>query len=53
MRHDVRDRAATPPEWYEPFREATWDEAMELVSQELVRIHRAHGSDAMAVFQSA
>jgi formate dehydrogenase major subunit len=50
---DIRDRATTPASWYEPFREATWDEALELASQELVRIHRAHGSDAMAVFQSA
>ncbi len=50
---DVRDRATTPASWYEPFREATWDEAMELVAQELVRIHGAHGARAMAVFQSA
>ena len=50
---DVRDRATTPASWYEPFREATWDEAMELVAQELVRIHGAHGAHAMAVFQSA
>src|SRR2546425_892879 len=27
---DIRDRVATPPSWYEPFREATWDEALEL-----------------------
>jgi formate dehydrogenase major subunit len=50
---DIRDRATTPPSWYEPFREATWDEALALASQELVRIHRAHGAEAMAVFQSA
>jgi formate dehydrogenase alpha subunit len=50
---DVRDRASTPADWYEPFREATWDEAMELAAQELVRIHGAHGASAMAVFQSA
>jgi formate dehydrogenase major subunit len=50
---DVRDRAATPPDWYAPFREATWDEALELTSQELTRIHAAHGPPAMAVFQSA
>jgi formate dehydrogenase major subunit len=50
---DMRDRAATPASWYEPFREATWDEALELVTQELARIHAAHGRDAMAVFQSA
>jgi formate dehydrogenase major subunit len=51
--HDIRDRVATPPDWYAPFREATWDEALELAAQELTRIHRVHGSDAMAVFQSA
>jgi formate dehydrogenase major subunit len=50
---DIRDRAATPDSWYEPFREATWDEALELVAQELARIHRAHGAGAMATFQSA
>ncbi|HVO34331.1 MAG TPA: formate dehydrogenase subunit alpha [Gemmatimonadales bacterium] len=50
---DVRDRVATPPSWYEPFREATWEEAMELVAQELARIHRERGSDALAVFCSA
>ncbi|MDH4350177.1 MAG: formate dehydrogenase subunit alpha [Gemmatimonadota bacterium] len=50
---DVRDRATTPASWYEPFREATWDEALELVAQELKRIHGSHGAAAMAVFQSA
>ncbi|MBI4543426.1 MAG: formate dehydrogenase subunit alpha [Gemmatimonadetes bacterium] len=50
---DVRDRVATPASWYEPFREATWDEAMELVSQELSRIRRERGPDALAVFCSA
>jgi formate dehydrogenase major subunit len=50
---DIRERAATPPEWYQPFREATWDEALSLVAQELSRIHAEHGSQAMAVFQSA
>ncbi len=50
---DIRDRAATPPQWYEPFREATWEEALELVAQELNRLHQEHGSDAVAVFQSA
>jgi formate dehydrogenase major subunit len=53
LAQDVRDRAATPADWYEPFREATWGEALELVAQELSRIHQAHGSDAMAVFCSA
>ncbi len=53
MQHDIRDRAATPADWYAPFREATWDEALELAAQEMTRIHAAHGPDAMAVFQSA
>ena len=53
MQHDIRDRAATPADWYAPFREATWDEALELAAQEMGRIHAAHGSDAMATFQSA
>ncbi len=50
---DVRDRVATPASWYEPFREATWDEAMEVVAQELGRIHGQKGPDALAVFCSA
>jgi formate dehydrogenase major subunit len=50
---DIRDRATTPASWYEPFREATWEEALGLVSQELTRIHGTHGAEAMAVFQSA
>src|SRR5690349_24564571 len=32
---DPRDRIATPPDWYTPFREATWEEAMELTAQQL------------------
>ena len=50
---DVRDRVATPAAWYEPFREATWDEAMELVAQELTRIHGERGPGGLAVFCSA
>ncbi len=50
---DPRDRAATPAEWYEPFREATWEEAMELVTQELTRLRDQRGSDALATFESA
>ncbi len=50
---DIRDRVATPPSWYEPFREATWEEALELVSQELSRIKGEHGGDALACFSSA
>ncbi|MEW5915916.1 MAG: formate dehydrogenase subunit alpha [Gemmatimonadota bacterium] len=50
---DPRDRVATPESWYEPFREATWDEAMEIVAQELVRLRDNHGPKSLAVFQSA
>ena len=50
---DPRDRAATPPEWYDPFREATWDEALELTAQELVRLRDMSGPNSLAVFQSA
>jgi formate dehydrogenase alpha subunit len=50
---DPRDRVATPADWYEPFREATWDEAMELVAQELTRLRDSRGPDSLAVFCSA
>ncbi len=50
---DIRDRVATPASWYEPFREATWNEAMELTAQELLRIKRDRGGDALACFSSA
>ena len=50
---DVRDRVATPPEWYARFRPATWDEAMSLAAQELLRIRDAHGPDSLAALSSA
>jgi formate dehydrogenase major subunit len=50
---DVRDRAATPPEWYDEFRPATWEEAMSLTAQELLRIKRTLGPGALAAFSSA
>src|SRR5438477_4637804 len=50
---DIRDRAATPASWYEPFREATWDEALELTTHELLRLKGARGGDALACFSSA
>ena len=50
---DIRDRVATPAEWYSPFREATWDEALELTSQEMLRIKGARGPDSLACFSSA
>jgi len=51
--YDVRDRVATPAGWYSAFREATWDEAMSLTAQELQRIKREHGPDALAALSSA
>ncbi|HEX9704202.1 MAG TPA: molybdopterin-dependent oxidoreductase, partial [Gemmatimonadales bacterium] len=50
---DIRDRGATPATWYEPFREASWDEALGLAAQELERIARERGPDALACFSSA
>ena len=50
---DIRDRVATPASWYEPFREATWEEVLELAAQELSRVKTAHGPDALACFSSA
>ncbi len=52
-RDDVRDRVATPAAWYEPFREATWEEALSLTAQELLRIRDAHGPDSLAALSSA
>jgi len=40
---DPRDRVATPASWYEPFREATWEEALELTAQQLARVRDTHG----------
>ncbi len=50
---DPRDRIATPPEWFSVFREATWDEAMELTAQELKRLRDTRGPDSLATFASA
>jgi formate dehydrogenase major subunit len=50
---DIRDRVATPADWYSPFREATWDEALELTTQQLLRIKASRGPDALACFSSA
>ncbi len=50
---DIRDRVATPDDWYAPFREATWDEALDLAAQELLRIKASRGPDALACFSSA
>src|SRR4029077_12464999 len=51
--YDVRDRVATPAGWFSAFREATWEEAMSLVAQELLRIKQEHGSRALAALSSA
>ncbi len=45
-RHEGR---SAPAVW----REATWDEALDLVADELVRIARVHGGDAIAGYASA
>ncbi|HET7601798.1 MAG TPA: molybdopterin-dependent oxidoreductase, partial [Gemmatimonadales bacterium] len=50
---DVRDRVATPAEWYSRFRPATWEEAMSLAAQELLRIRDTHGPDSLAALSSA
>jgi len=50
---DVRDRVATPAGWYSAFREATWEEALSLTAQELLRIRDEHGPKALAALASA
>src|SRR5258705_519144 len=50
---DIRDRVATPEDWYSPFREASWEDALELTAQEMLRIKAARGPDALACFSSA
>jgi formate dehydrogenase major subunit len=50
---DVRDRVATPAGWYSAFREATWEEALSLTAQELVRIRDEHGPRALGALSSA
>ncbi|MGH7537993.1 MAG: formate dehydrogenase subunit alpha [Gemmatimonadales bacterium] len=50
---DIRDRGTTPSSWYEPFREATWEEALDLVTHELLRIKRTRGPNTLACFSSA
>ncbi len=50
---DVRDRVATPSGWYSAFREATWEEAMSLSAQQILRIRNQHGPEALAALSSA
>lgn len=49
----VHDQATTPPDWYDTFREATWEEAMSLAAQELKRIGDHHGPNTLAALSSA
>ena len=50
---DVRDRVATPAGWYSAFREATWEEALSLAAQEILRIRDQHGPRALGALSSA
>jgi formate dehydrogenase major subunit len=50
---DVRDRVATPESWYSTFREATWEEAMSLTAQEVLRLKATHGPTSLAALSSA
>jgi len=50
---DVRDRVATPAGWYSAFREASWEEALSLVAQELLRIRDVYGPRCLAALASA
>src|SRR3989442_1280431 len=50
---DIGAGGAPPPSWYEPFREATWDEALDLTAQELLRLKGERGGNSLACFSSA
>ena len=50
---DPRDRVSTPADWYAPFREATWEEAMDLTASQLLRLRDTRGPESLAVFSSA
>jgi formate dehydrogenase major subunit len=50
---DVRDRVATPAAWFSAFREATWEEALSLTAQELLRIRDTIGPQSLAALSSA
>jgi formate dehydrogenase alpha subunit len=49
IRANREDGRSAKPIW----REATWDEALDLVADEFVRIVRQHGGDAIASYASA
>jgi formate dehydrogenase major subunit len=50
---DVRDRVATPAGWYSAFREATWEEALNLTAQQILRIRNEQGPRALGALSSA
>ena len=43
----------TPPDWREVFREANWDEALDLAAGQLLELKTRHGPKALAGFGSA
>ncbi|MDO5624315.1 MAG: molybdopterin-dependent oxidoreductase [Pseudomonadota bacterium] len=43
----------SPPDWRTVFREATWDEALDLAAGKLVALKAAHGPKSLAGFGSA
>ena len=49
IRENRADGRSAPPVW----RAASWDEALDYVADELVRIAREHGGDAIASYASA
>jgi formate dehydrogenase alpha subunit len=49
IRANRQEGRSAEPVW----REATWDEALDLVADELARIARAHGGEAIASYASA
>jgi formate dehydrogenase major subunit len=50
---DVRDRVATPAGWYSAFREATWEEALSLTAEQILRIRDEQGPRALGALSSA
>ena len=47
------DLTRSPADWAEVFREASWDEALDLAAQGLLRLKQGHGPKALAGFGSA
>lgn len=48
-----KDFAVDPDRWHEAFREASWEEALDLAAKGLARIRDRHGRKALAGFGSA